>query len=122
MPVEAAVLCRVVRDEAEALDAEIAEDLRADAVAAGVDRQTLRGVGVDGVQPLVLQRIGPDLVPEADAPTFMPPQVHDGTAALGGDGLEGLLELGAAVAPQRAEDVAGEALAVHTDQHTLGGG
>ena len=56
---------------------------------------------------------------EADAPPLVAAQVDDDAAALLGDPPQGEVELGAAVAAGRAEDVAREALAVHPDQHGL---
>jgi hypothetical protein len=61
-------------------------------------------------------------VTEADAPPLVTPEVdHHATALLGDAGERGV-QLGATVAAQRAEDVAGEALAVHPHQHRLGPG
>ena len=51
---------------------------------------------------------------EPDAATLLP-QVEQVAAGLG-DALDGLAQLRSAVAPLAAEDVAGEALAVRTDQ------
>ena len=100
-------------------DAEVDEDLRADAVLAAVDGQAEVDVGLDGVAALVLERVGPELVAEADAAALVAAQVHDHAAALLGDALHRLVELGAAVAAQRAEHVAGEALGVHPDEHVV---
>ncbi len=54
-----------------------------------------------------------------DAPALVAPEVDDHAHALVGDQLHGRVELHAAVAAQRPEHVAGEALAVHPDQHVL---
>ena len=108
---EAAVLGRVVRDEPHRGDAEVDEDLRADAVLPAVDGQAELEVGVDGVAALLLQAVGGDLVADADAAALVAAEVHDHAAALLGDDLHGRVELDAAVAAQRAEHVAGEALA-----------
>ena len=100
-------------------DAEVDEDLRADAVLAAVDRQAELDVGVDGVVALVLQVVGADLVADADAAALVAAQVDDDAEALVGDQLHGRVELHAAVAAQRAEHVAGEALAVHPHEHVV---
>ena len=50
-------------------------------------------VGLDGVAALVLQRVGPELVAEADAAALVAAQVHDDAVALVGD---------AAPSPRRA--------------------
>ena len=47
----------------------------------------------------------------------MATQVHDDATAFGGDQAHRLLQLRAAVALDAGEDVTGEALAVHTNQH-----
>ena len=56
---------------------------------------------------------------QADAPALVPADVEHDAAALGGDRRERGVELRPAVAAARAEDVAGEALGVHADQHVL---
>ena len=54
---------------------EVDEDLGADAVLAAVDRQAEIEVGVDRVAALVLERVGTDLVAEADAPSLVAAEV-----------------------------------------------
>ena len=49
----------------------MAEDLRADAVVALVGLEAQPLVGLDGVEALVLQRVGAQLVGEADAAPFL---------------------------------------------------
>ena len=117
--VEAAVLRRVVRHEPHRGDAEVDEDLRADPVLARVDREPEVLVRLDGVAPLLLQPVGAHLVPETDAPALVAPEVDDDALALRRDLGERGVELHAAVAPQRAEHVAGEALGVHPHEHVL---
>ena len=84
--------------------------------------QALLQVGVDGVVPLLLQLVGADLVAEADAAALVAPQVDEDAPALLLDEIERGLQLGAAVAAQGAEDVAGQALGVDPDEHVLGAG
>ena len=55
----------------------------------------------------------------ADAAALVAAHVQHHPAALRGDGRQRGVELGAAVAAQRAEHVAGEALGVHAHQHVL---
>ena len=55
-------------------------------------------VGVDGVEPLVLQLVGPELVADADAAALVAAEVHHDAAACLGDALHRLVELHAAVA------------------------
>ena len=56
---------------------------------------------------------------DADAPALVPADVEHDAAALPADRLDRGVELRSAVAAQRAEDVAGEALGVHADEHVL---
>ena len=96
-----------------------AQDLRADAVVAQVGREAEPLVGLDRVEALlVLQPVGADLVLEPDAAALLA-HVEQHAAALGLDHLQRGLELLAAVAAQRAEGVAGQALAVDAHQHGL---
>ena len=67
----------------------------------------------------VLQRVGLQLVHQPDPPALVPAHVEDDPAALGRDRSRAACELGAAVAAQRAEDVAGEALGVDADEDVL---
>ena len=69
---------------------------------------------------LVLQRVGLELVAQADAAALVAADVDDDARALGGDQLERALELLAAVAAAAAEDVAGEALGVDAHEHVSG--
>lgn len=62
---------RVVRDQAEAFDAEISQDGGADFVVPVVDREPERQVGVERVVPALLQGIGANLVGQADAASFV---------------------------------------------------
>ena len=117
---DAAVLRRVVRHQPHRRDAEVDEDLRADAVLARVGREAELEVGLDGVAALVLQRVRAQLVAEPDAAAFVAAQVHDDAVALLGDALPSpRSSCGAAVAAHRAEHVAGEALGVHAHEHVL---
>ena len=121
-PSEPAVLDRVVGHEAHGRHAEVDQHLGADAVLAAVDRQALLQVGVHGVVALLLQLVRPDLVAEADAAALVAAQVDEDAPALLLDQVERGLQLRAAVAAQRAEDVAGQALGVDPHQHVLGPG
>src|SRR4051794_348297 len=100
---EAAALRRVVGHQAHRRDAEVDEDLRADAVLPAVGGQSELQVGVDGVVALVLQSIGADLVADADAAPLVTTQVDDGAEVLLGHLLHRRRELRSAVATQRPE-------------------
>ena len=100
-------------------DTQVDEDLRAGAVVARVGRQAEVEVGVDRVAPRVLQLVGLQLVQQADPPALMPAHVEHDAAALARRRRQRGVQLRAAVAAQRAEHVAGQALRVHPDQHVL---
>ena len=100
---------------------EVDEDLRADAVVAQVDRQPELEVRVDRVVALVLEVVGAQLVQQPD-PAALLGEVEEHAAALLLDHRQRRLELLAAVAAERVEHVAGEALGVHADEHVLGAG
>ena len=75
-------------------------------------------VRLDGVEALILQLVGADLVGEPDAAPFLV-QVEEHAAALGRDALHGPRQLGAAVATAGAEHVAGQALRVDAHEHAF---
>src|SRR5581483_3124127 len=102
---------RVVGQEPDGADVEVAEDVGGDLVSALVGVAAEQEVGVDGVVPLVLKVVGAELVEEADAAALLP-EVYEGAGALLRDLPESEVELGGAVAAERAEDLAGEALGV----------
>ena len=63
--------------------AEVLEDLQADAVVAQVGAVAEGEVGLDGVEPLVLEGVGPDLLDQADAAPLLG-QVDQGADPLVG--------------------------------------
>jgi hypothetical protein len=69
---------------------------------------------------VILQLVCPELGHQADAAALLL-LVEKDSRAFCGDALEGKLKLEAAVAAERAEDVASEALRVYAD-HGSGGG
>src|SRR4029079_9285983 len=106
--VDARELPRIVREDADRGQPEVGEDLVADAVLARILGQPELDVGLDGVHPLLLQLVRLELVEEPDAAALLG-HVEEDAAALARDLVERLLELLAAVAAQRVEDVAREA-------------
>ena len=98
------------------LQAEVDEDLGADAVVAQVGRQPEALVGFDRVQAVLLQAVGAQLVQQPDAAALLG-EVQQHALALALDHRQGRFELLAAVAAQRVEHVAGEALRVHPHEH-----
>ena len=87
-------------------------------VVAHVGGKTQRVVGLDRVVALVLQRVGADLVEQADAAALV--EHVDQHAAPGLlDLVHRRFELFAAVAALGAEHVAGQALRMQAHQHRL---
>src|SRR5439155_1937798 len=72
----------------------------------------------DGVVPRVLELVRLQLVEEPDAAPLLV-EVHHHATTFGGDHAHRRMQLPTAVAPPRAEYVAGEALGVHPHQHVL---
>ena len=69
--------------------------------------------------PGVLQLVGAQLVQQTDAAALVAADVEHHAAALVGHRVQRGVQLRAAVAAQRAEHVAGQALGVHPDEHVL---
>ena len=116
--VSAVVLAGLFVSSRTVLDAELEEDRRTDGVVAVVDGQAELDVGVDGVEPLVLQLVRPQLVGDADAAPLVTAEVDDDA-----DGPSATMrriaacELRTAVAAPGPEHVAGQALAVDPHEH-----
>jgi hypothetical protein len=106
-------LVGVVGHEPDRLDAQLGQHRRSDVVPACVVGQTEDAVRVDRVGTLGLQGVRADLVRETDASSLLA-QVQDRTLTATGDLGLGGLELLLAVALERAEDLAGQALAMDT--------
>ena len=80
-----------------------------------VAERVIRG---DGVEARVLQRVGLQLGGQADAAALLVLVDHDATR-LGGDRAHRDLDLLRAVAAQRAEDLAGDALRVDANERHI---
>src|SRR5258707_12477616 len=118
IPLEPHDLARIVRDGTDGVEPEIEQDLRADAVVAGIGRETEVLVGLDGVGAPVLKLICLELPEEADAPALLI-EIHDDAAPLGLDHLHGGLELPSAVAAHGVKHVARETLRVQAHERAL---
>ena len=99
--------------------AEVDEDLRAYAVVTQVGGQPELEIGVDRVEPLLLELVGVELVEQADSASLLR-EIEQDAAALLVDHRERRLHLLAAVAAQRVEDVARQALGVDAHEHGAG--
>lgn len=62
---------RVIRQQPDLRNAQRAQDLRGGGVVAAVRRKSQRLVGLKGVQPLILERVGVELVVEPDASALL---------------------------------------------------
>ena len=115
---EACDFARVVGDQAQALDAQVAEDLSPHSVVAQIGSKAKAFIGFHRVEAGVLQGVGLELVDQANAPALLA-QIHHHPNAGGFDHAQGSLQLGPAVAAQRTKGISCEALAVHPHQHRL---
>src|SRR5262249_57694735 len=95
-------LLGIVGEQVDALDTEVAQDLRADAVVAQVFAEAQFEIRLDRVPPAILQAVRADLVGESDA-TALLVQVDEDTLPRRGDALHRLRQLLAALAPLPAE-------------------
>src|SRR5699024_4964176 len=85
-------LDRVVRQQPDAVESECAEDRRRGAVVAGVIGESELPIRIHGVPPLILERIGPQLVAQPDTASLVTGQV-DHRPTLLGDEIERLVQL-----------------------------
>ena len=116
VPLQAADLLRVVGEDLDRGQPEVDEDLRADAVVPQVGGQPEAQVGIHGVEAVLLEAVGAQLVEQPDAASLLGEVQQDALAALLDD-RERRFELLPAVAAQRVEHVAGETLRMHTHEH-----
>ena len=100
-------------------DAEVDQDLRAGAVVAGVGRQPSSRLASTVSRPASCSWYACSLCSRPMPAALVPAHVEHDAAALGGDRGQRGVQLRPAVAAQRAEHVAGQALGVHPDQHVL---
>ncbi len=93
IPLDAGPLGGVVRHQPHGRHAQVAEDLGSDAVVASVLGQSEIEIRLDGVPAGVLDRIGLELVHEADPPAFVSTDVQHHAGPDLGDLPERLIEL-----------------------------
>src|SRR5256885_11146758 len=112
VPLQPGPLGRIVGEQPHRANAEVVEDLRAGAVVPGIRRQPQPQVRVHGIHSGVLELVGAQLLQQPDPPALVAADVEHDAPSLGDDRAQRRVQLRAAVAPQRAEHVAGEALGV----------
>ena len=108
----------VVREKFNLAHAQCAQNLCAHAVIAKVGVESEVDIGVHSVEALLLKFVSGNLVHQADASSFLK-QIDHHALAFFLYQLHGAVELLAAVAALRSEDVAGGAAGVHTHKHRL---
>ena len=116
---EALDLAGVVGEQARRAHAQRPEDRGAVGVVAGIDGPAEGQVGVDRVGAPVLLDVGPQFVDQPDAAALVAGGVHEHAPPGGRDGTERKLELDTAVAAQRAQRIAREALGVHPGEDVV---
>lgn len=102
---EADALHGIVSHEAHLSYSKLMEYLGAHAVVALVGLVAELEIGIDGINALLLKLVSPDLVHQADSAALLT-EIEDNAASLLLDHLHGLVELLAAVAALRSEDIA----------------
>ena len=101
-------------------NAQVEQNLGADAVVTQVRPETEALVSLHGIEILLLLKpVRLELGQETDAAPFLT-HVQDHPLARLLHLLHGRMELGAAIAAQAVEDVAGQALAMHAHQNRFG--
>ena len=103
---------RVVGQQADPFHSQIRQHLSPKAVVSQVHRKAQLQISFYGVQTLLLQLVGFDLGTQPDASPLLPHVENDPSTFLF-DSRHGRVQLGAAVASARAENVSGQAFAVH---------
>src|SRR5207249_6712053 len=99
--------------------AEVEQNLRADALVPEIRLESQLLARLAGIVPLILELVGLELVEQPDAPSFLM-EVDDDAGPPLGDHPHGAVQLPAAVAARRAEDVAGQALGVRSEERRVG--
>src|SRR5450830_1062866 len=112
-------LARVVGEQTDCREPEIDEDLVADPPFSLVGAEAELKVGLDRVVSPLLQLVGLELVEQTDAAPFLR-HVEENSALLLGDATECVIELLAAIAAQRVEDISSQAFLVDAHEHVLG--
>src|SRR5215510_5277945 len=112
---ERAHLAWVIGQQANAWNAKVVEDRGRQAEVPEIRLEPERVIGLDRVDSRVLQLVSLQLGHQADAAPFLILINHQ-SAALLRDRLHGEVELDAAIATQRAEHFAGEALRVDAQE------
>ena len=113
---EAGDLLGIVGHQPHRLESQAAQHLRRRQIDPLIGVEAQLEIGLQRIGAAVLQAIGPELVDEADAAALLG-QIEQQPAALARNLGDGALELVAAVAAQRPQQIAGEAGRMQARQH-----
>src|SRR5712692_6662962 len=112
---ELADFFRIVGKQTNFRCAKFSQNLRGKKIIAGVCREAQSFIGLHRVHAAVLQFVSPEFVHQADAAAFLG-QIEQNSRGCLADFFHRQFELRAAVAPERGENVAGQALRVDAYQ------
>lgn len=112
-------LGRIIGHEAQLMNAQIGKDGGSGSVFAQVGRKAQCQVCLDRVHALILQAIGPQLIDQTNASTFLT-KIEQHTSATGFDAAKGLGQLFATITSQAAKGIARKALGMNSAQDRLG--
>src|SRR5262249_20123176 len=118
VPLDADDLARIVRDQLDLVQSEVNENLRPYAVITQICLEPQLQVRLNSIAPLILQRIGLNLVAQTDAAAFLI-QIEQNSAPFLLNHFHRLMELVSAVAPQRSQGVGSQATRVHTHKSRI---
>jgi len=102
-------LAGIVAYEAHGADAEVSQDLHADAVVSLVGFEPKAFIGLYGVESFVLQAVGANLVGQANPSSFLV-QVKQHSTTFRRDPAQGFIELSTTVATSGTQNITGKAL------------
>jgi hypothetical protein len=111
-------LGRIIGEELYRRDTEVFEDEGGNGVVPRVSLVPEEQIGIYRIVPLVLKDVGPQLVGESNTPPLLP-HVDDHAQAYLADHLHRAIELFAAIAALRTENVTGKTLTVDPDQYVI---
>src|ERR1700704_1256496 len=109
-------LARIVGDRPDRSQPEIEQDLGANSIIAEIWLEAKPLIGLDSVDALILELIRLELVEETNAPALLI-EINNDALAFFGNHFHGGLELPPAITAERVEDVTGQTLRVHPDEH-----
>ena len=118
VPLQSNHLLWVIGEQSDGLQSQVNQYLRADTIIPEVHRKTELEIGIDGIQSVFLQFIGPYLVGQTDASPFLPHiQYYPTPFVL--NALHRGMQLRPAVAPAGTKNITGQALTMDPDQHVI---